>query len=102
MTITAEQGIACLRRELALRQNVYPKWVAGGKKKKEDADHEIAALQYVHDLFVTALGKDAIEVAKHHLQAELLDIFGPNSVTEERSLALVRSIRNILFTGAAP
>lgn len=36
--------LACLERELALRRNVYPKWVATGKMTQEKADYEIAQM----------------------------------------------------------
>jgi len=49
MTITVMDQIRCVRRELAMRQNAYPKWVKSGRMKQEDADKEIAALQAVHD-----------------------------------------------------
>lgn len=58
MSINLEQQIKCVRRELALRQNVYPKWVATGKKKKDDADHEIAAMQAVHDTLMAVKDRE--------------------------------------------
>lgn len=47
--ITIEQQIACVRRELALRKNVYPGFVARGKMTQAGADYQIAAMQSVHD-----------------------------------------------------
>lgn len=47
--ITIDEQIACVRRELAMRQRVYPKWVAGGKMKQPDADKELERMQAVHD-----------------------------------------------------
>lgn len=44
MNITIEMQIACARRELALRQRVYPRWVAAKKMKQAEADKEIAAM----------------------------------------------------------
>ncbi len=41
---TPEQQIACLKREIAMRKNVYPKWVATGRLKQEIADKEIEAM----------------------------------------------------------
>lgn len=32
-------------REIALRKNVYPKWVASGRLKQEDSDRQIGALE---------------------------------------------------------
>ncbi len=46
---TLEAMIACVRRELAMRKNVYPKWVESGRMKPDDADHQINCMQAVHD-----------------------------------------------------
>lgn len=45
--ITLEQQIACARREVAMRRNVYPKWVKSGRMKQEQADHEIAVMDAI-------------------------------------------------------
>jgi hypothetical protein len=47
--ITLDMQIACIRRELAMRQRVYPKWVSAGRMKQAEADKELAAMQAVHD-----------------------------------------------------
>jgi hypothetical protein len=47
--MTLEEQIAAVRRELALRKAVYPKWVMNGRIKQETADQELAAMQAVHD-----------------------------------------------------
>lgn len=47
MKITLDQQIKCVRREIALRERVYPKWVREGKKKPYDAAFEIAAMKAV-------------------------------------------------------
>lgn len=47
--VPLDQQIACVRRELAMRKNVYSKRVRDGKMKQADADREIAAMQAVHD-----------------------------------------------------
>lgn len=36
--------IKCVKREIALRKNVYPKFVNSGRMKEAEADHEIAAM----------------------------------------------------------
>lgn len=43
--ISFDDQIACLARELALRRNIYPKWVAKGKMRQEEADREIALME---------------------------------------------------------
>jgi ATP-dependent Lon protease len=47
--VTLDDQLKCVRRELALRQRVYPKHVFAGKMKQEAADYELAAMQAVHD-----------------------------------------------------
>lgn len=48
--ITDADKIKCLKREIAMRENVYPSWVARGKMKQAAADREIAVLKAVlHD-----------------------------------------------------
>lgn len=48
-SITVDQQIACVRRELAMRRNVYPKWVANGRMTQQAAEKEMAGMQAVHD-----------------------------------------------------
>lgn len=42
--ITLEQAIAELKAELALRINVYRKWIRDGRMKRESADRKFAAM----------------------------------------------------------
>ncbi len=49
---TLEAQVACVRRELALRKGVYPKWVQSGRMKPEEADHQINCMQAVHDTLI--------------------------------------------------
>lgn len=50
---TADRGytiiaqIACVKREIAMRERVYPKWVLSGSMKAEAADHEVRCLKAV-------------------------------------------------------
>ena len=39
--------LACVRRELALRRNVYPKWVRDGRMAQAEANEEIATMEAV-------------------------------------------------------
>jgi hypothetical protein len=41
MTINLDQQIASVRREIGMRERVYPAWVKKGKMKPENASHEI-------------------------------------------------------------
>ncbi len=50
MEATTAEKIACLKREVAMRENVYPKWVASGRMTQVNADREIRVLKAVlHD-----------------------------------------------------
>jgi hypothetical protein len=42
---TISQQLAELRRELIMRRQVFPKWVAGGKLKQRDMDYRIACIE---------------------------------------------------------
>jgi hypothetical protein len=42
--ITLDGQIACLKREIAIRKTVYPKWVANGRMGQEQASREIAVM----------------------------------------------------------
>ena len=44
MSEKLDRQIKCLARELAMRRNVYPKWVASGRMKQEESDAEIDAM----------------------------------------------------------
>jgi len=54
--IKVEEQIAELRREQALRKNVYPKFISSGKMKQAHADYQMAcmsaaitSLEYLRD-----------------------------------------------------
>jgi len=44
---TVEQQIAEVQREIALRENIYPRWVETGRLTKQKADHQIACMKAV-------------------------------------------------------
>lgn len=46
-TITLDQQIACVRRELALRKSAYPRWIQSRRMTQATADKEIAAMEAV-------------------------------------------------------
>ena len=43
-TVTLDEMLAELKREHAIRANVYPKWAKSGKKKAEDLEEHQARL----------------------------------------------------------
>jgi len=61
--VTLAEEITCIRRELAMRQRVYPNWVKAGRMKPAEAETEIARMQAV----LTRLqGLQAFEEATRH------------------------------------
>lgn len=44
MTIQIEEQIKEVKREIGLRERVYPRWVEMKKLRQEDADRHLAAL----------------------------------------------------------
>jgi len=55
----------CAKRELALRQAVYPKWISSGRMKQEQADFEIQGMKKIVDYF------DAIQSLPQNQQQKL-------------------------------
>lgn len=47
MKVSLQDQLKCVKREAAMRRNVYPKWVASGKWTQEQANREIAAMDAV-------------------------------------------------------
>jgi hypothetical protein len=45
--VTIDEQIAEVRRELAMRNKVYPKWIEAGSMKKSKADFQILAMEAV-------------------------------------------------------
>jgi hypothetical protein len=45
--------IACVRREIAMRERVYPKWVNAGRMKAKAAEREIAAMRAVLEILLS-------------------------------------------------
>lgn len=68
MTITIEQQIQAVKREIGLRQGVYPRFVAAKRMSQEKADHELAAMQAVLRTLEGLLGADAAMKPAHGAQ----------------------------------
>jgi hypothetical protein len=45
--VALARQIACVRREIGLRERVYPRRVADGKMRQEQADTELACMRAV-------------------------------------------------------
>ncbi len=46
------EQIACVRREIAMRERVYPRWVAAEKMKQAKADEELATMRAVLETII--------------------------------------------------
>lgn len=65
---THDDLVRAARRELALRRNVYPRWVANGKMKQDKANDEIALMEAVLDLLEEwPAVTEELRVATHRL-----------------------------------
>ena len=45
--VTLADEIACAKRELAMRERVYPTWVGRGKMKQAEADRETRRMRAI-------------------------------------------------------
>jgi hypothetical protein len=45
--ISLTDQIACVRRKIAMRERLYPRWVNTGRMKQQDAEREIATMRAV-------------------------------------------------------
>jgi hypothetical protein len=44
---SSAEMLACARRELGLRKNVYPRWIEAGRMTEEKAKHEIECMESI-------------------------------------------------------
>lgn len=47
ISITLEQQIACVKREISMRERVYPRWILAGKLSEGKAEFELEAMKAV-------------------------------------------------------
>ena len=45
--ITIDEQVAEVKREIAMRQRLYPKWIEAGSMKKSKADFQILVMEAV-------------------------------------------------------
>ena len=45
--ISVDDKLACIEREIKMRERVYPRWVADGRMTAEKAEHELAVMKEV-------------------------------------------------------
>jgi hypothetical protein len=47
MEFTRAQKHAAIKREIAMRKRVYPRWTGSGKMKDDEAEREIAIMEAI-------------------------------------------------------
>jgi hypothetical protein len=57
MIVTFEEQLACIRREIAMRERLYPHYVAIKKMTKTKADYELNAMRAVLKTVLDASGE---------------------------------------------
>lgn len=68
MKFTTEAKIAEVAREVALRRNVYPKWVTSGRMKAAEAEDRIARLAEVAEIDLRLAGAAMAWLRACHLE----------------------------------
>ena len=74
MTLTEQ--IASVRREIAMRERVYPNWVASKKMTQAKADHELAAMRAVLDTLTVCAAEQPSSVWRHRVRGTMYHIIG--------------------------
>ena len=67
MKVTLQDAVKEIRREVKLRERLYPQWVASGKLNKATAERQLARLKFALELLE---GKQA---GQHGHQQELFE-----------------------------
>ncbi len=50
--ITLDDMVSCIKREIGMRERVYPRWVEQKKMLQATADQELARMRAVHNLLL--------------------------------------------------
>lgn len=61
--IDLNQQIQCVRREIAMRQSAYPRWVKEGRMKQAKATEEIEAMQAVESTLVELINNQEFKLS---------------------------------------
>ena len=62
--MTLDDQIRCVGREIGLRRNVYPKFLASGRITQEKADYEMAAMEAVYETLKRLRAEEGAKVPK--------------------------------------
>jgi len=57
LPITLDDQIAAVRREIAMRERVYPRQIGNGRMSRKTADRELALMQAVLETLIAMKGR---------------------------------------------
>ena len=60
MRVPIDAQVKCLQREIAMRQRVYPRWVAAGRMTQAKADEEIATMRAALETVESLAARDRL------------------------------------------
>lgn len=60
MKVPMTDQVACVNREIAMRERAYPKWVTAGRMTQKKAEQEIRAMKAVQETLLELLEKERL------------------------------------------
>lgn len=60
MNYTIEEKLACVEREIKMRNRVYPRWIQEGRMAEEKAKFEIACMESVAADYRAIIAKERL------------------------------------------
>jgi hypothetical protein len=58
--ISNAEKLACAKRELQMRENVYPRWIAQNKIKEATARHQLAVMRAIVEDYQQAVDAERL------------------------------------------
>lgn len=58
--MSLDEQIACVKREIAMRERVYPRFIESGKLKQQKADREIEAMKAVLETLTVLASQETL------------------------------------------
>lgn len=87
---TMADQIACIRREIAMRKNVYPKWVESGRLTRDAARVELDRIQAVHDSLERLALMDSDAAAAAQTRAPVAEFVLGYALTHSGHVMMIR------------
>lgn len=58
--VTTADKLACVEREITMRERVYPRWIDAGRMSKQKAAQEIAVMKAIAEDYRSASEKERL------------------------------------------